>query len=253
MRHYTRRQSDISGSRSSASRHTLFSNVEGLGTVRIVVATAEEFAEDRIVPVSQASAGLQQGSATQTRGHLGKWQHMQLLYALGLDVPSCEVVLQHANKTLFQIVAVLRTARQGGSACGGGNRRRDAPEDEVQVGHEVCDAFEHTPRLEYEGGEGDFVEIHADPGHEVSIDRVSTLLETHLSCEMSEEIIEPSCVSLQEISSSSLVQLMNMTEAGQRQKRDEQDRCVVRLGVLRHFVLERRSSWTLHLRGSLAE
>lgn len=82
--------------------------------------------------------------------------HLRLLDTFRFDMPPCEIVLQHAQKTFLGIVAALCTA----SGVRGAQRRgplADAPKDEVRVGHEICYALQHTPRLQHERREGDFV------------------------------------------------------------------------------------------------
>ena len=68
------------------------------------------------------------------------------------------------------------------------------------MGHEVGDTLEHAPGLQDECGEGNLLEIHANPGIRMDSFKDIIFLETvriYLSCEMSELIIEPSCSSLQ--------------------------------------------------------
>ncbi len=43
-------------------------------------------------------------------------------------------------------------------------KRQNSPKDEVWMRHEIRYALKHTPRLEDEGREGDFGEVHADSG-----------------------------------------------------------------------------------------
>ena len=64
-------------------RRTLFGDVEALRAIVVVVPAAKEFAEDGVV---------------------------RLLDAPGLDVPSGEVVLEHAQKTFLRIIALLCAA-----------------------------------------------------------------------------------------------------------------------------------------------
>ena len=96
----------------------------------------------------------------------------RFLDALWLNVPSCEVILQHANESFFGVWAILRAkfsrttvvGRKGRSNEGRGERNGSQgtlvmtqgdngmplPKDEIGVGHEVRDTFEHTARLENE-------------------------------------------------------------------------------------------------------
>lgn len=60
----------------------LFSNVETLCTVCVVISATEEFAQNRIV---------------------------RFLYSLRFDVPACEVVLKNTDETFLRIVALFGT------------------------------------------------------------------------------------------------------------------------------------------------
>jgi hypothetical protein len=82
------------------------------------------------------------------------------------------------------------------------------PKDEVRVGHKVRYALEHAPRLQHERRECDLGEVHADSGGGVRHDDGQWVVRTggrrmgrlgrgaHLSCEMSDRMIEPSSSSL---------------------------------------------------------
>lgn len=98
---------------------TLFSDVEAAGTVRIVISTAEELAEDGVVSVctveQKECRRRREGRRVQRfgiRAHTRvEGEDVRLLHALGLDVPAGEVVLQHADETFFWVVARLRAAQ----------------------------------------------------------------------------------------------------------------------------------------------
>lgn len=79
------------------------------------------------------------------------------------------------------------------------------PKDEVGVGHEVGNALQHTPRLQNKGGESDLGEVHANSRGErddVQYEIISyDGMRRHLSCEISDEIMDPSFSSLHSESS----------------------------------------------------
>ena len=91
---------------------------------------------------------------------------LRFLDALGLDVPTSEIVLQYTDKTLFRVVTLLSTAdrthqlRQSTSR-GAPRRKTDSPKNKIRMRHEICYALEHAPGFEDEGREGNFVEVHA--------------------------------------------------------------------------------------------
>ena len=79
---------------------TLLGDVETLCSVLIVVSTAEELSEDGVVSTIGDSIISEYSRL---------WLHARLLDALGLDVPTSEVVLEHADEALLGVVAEVCT------------------------------------------------------------------------------------------------------------------------------------------------
>ncbi len=80
---------------------------------------------------------------------------IRFLDSLRLDVPTREIILQDSNEALFWVIACFRARiviSDAAVECDG----MGLPEDEVRVGHEICDALQHTARLKNECWEGDF-------------------------------------------------------------------------------------------------
>lgn len=99
----------------------MFCDIEPLRPVWVVVAAAEELAEDGVVPVARAGKrGRGQNGTIGAKGRSasavkGRWAGCsRLLHALGLDMPPREVVLQHAHEALFGVVAVFGTGHAKG-------------------------------------------------------------------------------------------------------------------------------------------
>lgn len=114
----------------------LLSDVEPLRVVRVIVPTAEELAEDGVVG---------------------------FLNTFGLDVPAGEVVLEDTDEALFGVIAFLGSTIAEWVVILYGQSGHCVPENEIWMRHEVCDTFEHRTRLEYEGREGHFGQIHTHP------------------------------------------------------------------------------------------
>lgn len=133
-----------------SSRCTLFGDVEPLSAILIVVTTTEDFPEDRII---------------------------RFLHTLRFDVPPAEVISQNGNEAFFWVIDLLRPKNIGQGlmrvrkhtrahartreqrmralAMRGEGNGINVPENEVRVGHEICNTLEHAARLQYECGECD--------------------------------------------------------------------------------------------------
>ena len=108
----------------------MLSDIESTRPVWIVISTTEELAQDGIVPACPMSAIGHVRALRNAQGVEGNevGRHVRLLDALGLDVPAGEIVLEHADETLFGVVAVLRATGGRGVVRGertkGGTERR---------------------------------------------------------------------------------------------------------------------------------
>jgi len=127
----------------------LLSDVESLRAILVVISTSEELAKDRVVSTFVNTGSTQQ---PEMDGDL------RLFHALGLDMPTSEVVLQDTDKALFWIVTILSTGQ--GVMVGLERGRACSPEYEIWVRHEVRDTLKHTPGLEHERREGDLGQVH---------------------------------------------------------------------------------------------
>lgn len=159
----------------------LLCDVETSCAVWVIIPAAKELAEYGVVPMTNGLSPRPQ----LWRGT----RNVRFLDTLWLDVPPCEIVLQHAKESFFGVCAILRakrgrtmmaeesertlwvTRRERGHANTRTRRTRgeginkwalghsDAdmkiplPKDEVRMGHEVRDTFEHTARFENKGRE----------------------------------------------------------------------------------------------------
>ena len=91
---------------------------------------------------------------------------VRFLNAFGLDVPPCQVILQHSNESLFWVIHLLRAMMEGG----GGERNRPdlcvwarnggSPEYQIGMRHEIRDALQHASWLQHERWEGHPGQVH---------------------------------------------------------------------------------------------
>ena len=158
-------------------------DVESACSVRVIVTAAEELPQYGVVPERANDQRCQLSSAA-----AGKVGDARFLDTLGFDVPSCEIILQHANKSFLGFGALFRaewmvkgrftlvqrdgcrddTRKTGNKRVlghSGDDIRIPLPKDEVRVGHEVRDTFEHTARLEHECRERHLGEVHTYSGN----------------------------------------------------------------------------------------
>ena len=78
----------------------LLRDVESPCAVWVIITAAEELPEYGVVSIERFSPG---------RRRWKRGMDVRFLDALGLNVPSCEIVLQHANESFFGFGVVLRT------------------------------------------------------------------------------------------------------------------------------------------------
>lgn len=83
------------------STQTLFCNVKPLRTIRVVIPASEKFAQDRVI--SATFKGSDTTYEIESEERVGNGMCSRLLDAFGFDMPTCEIILEHANKTFFRL------------------------------------------------------------------------------------------------------------------------------------------------------
>ena len=91
---------------------TLLCDVETLCAVLVVVSTAEELSEDRVV--SEETGDREQLGSSYSGSRGWNRDNARLLDALGLDVPASEVVLEDADEALLGIIAEVGAVGEEG-------------------------------------------------------------------------------------------------------------------------------------------
>jgi hypothetical protein len=87
----------------------LLCDVKPLRAIRVVIAASEELAQDGVVSTVHGQTRIRNSGIRQAKGR-GKGACSRLLDALGLDVPTCEVILEHTDETLLRIFTPVSAA-----------------------------------------------------------------------------------------------------------------------------------------------
>ncbi len=135
----------------------MFRDVESLCIVGIVVSTPVEFTKDGIV-------SRQPHACQDDRTRFDS--DARLLDTLGLDMPTRKIVSEDSEESFLGRGEALCTACQVARVSGkmrAGRMKKDRPEDELWMGHEIGDALEHASGLENEGGKRNALQVHSNP------------------------------------------------------------------------------------------